>query len=697
VQRGGLKELSAEQRREVAAWLKENSPSFPEPVRVFLALHHRYLSADGDLRKPFNSVVQELRRALGITPSSEKRPSGSPRAGVPRAGDLPPMTERERLAEQLDRSERLGDWHKKLNDRHENKVKRIKEKLADMQPDNEDPITEDTPLEDIELTEKQIAEAKAAGVRFGQHLQTGNGTDPALKSVNETLMPGGTVLAYEDYVSLPATLPAELSDAEVVKTLCEPRVRYDFSVTVTRLELDVEKKVVVDEGGERHVITASTSDFGPPRFSVTWSALATLAIMVCQFALPMHRLGIMLSTAGKRFTSGSLSRMLHYVAERLLPIYLQLAKELANSEVLGGDDTSCRVLEVSAHLAKAPSEKDRPPWAEYRTPKAADERFRQCEAMKKERMRRRADGDRDAKRTPEETPSLGVLIGRSLPFESLRRNRDGAKEAMHTTVVSGRAVADDPASLIVFYRSHLGSHGNLLEALLQNRSLDAKKLTIQGDLSTTNLVASPELRARFEIRTSGCAAHARRPFANYEHEDPVNCSYMLHLFTGLAIHEDRLDVHGRNRQNVLAVRQHESRELWELILAQAKEMAEKWSPATKLGAGARYIINHFDELTAYLDDPRLEPTNNLRERMLRTEKLIEGSSMFRRSLEGRFVLDVIRTVLQTAVAADVQVFEYLISVLRANPADVAEHPERFTPRAWVAAAKLVARAVESVS
>jgi len=60
--------------------------------------------------------------------------------------------------------------------------------------------------------------------------------------------------------------------------------------------------------------------------------------------------------------------------------------------------------------------------------------------------------------------------------------------------------------------------------------------------------------------------------------------------------------------------------------------------------------------------------------------------MFRRSLEGRFVLDVVRTILQTAVAAGVPVHHYLESVLRAEPEDVSAHPERFTPRAWAKAA-----------
>jgi hypothetical protein len=159
---------------------------------------------------------------------------------------------------------------------------------------------------------------------------------------------------------------------------------------------------------------------------------------------------------------------------------------------------------------------------------------------------------------------------------------------------------------------------------------------------------------------------------------------MLHLFTGLAMHEQLLDEVGRNRDNVLAVRQADSRRLWGNIKELATTMTAKWSKSTKLGAAARYILKHYDTLTAYLDDPRLQPTNNLQERMLRTEKLIENSSMFRLSLEGRFVLDIIRTMLQTAVAARVPVREYLVDVLRADAEEIERHPERFTPHAWAA-------------
>jgi hypothetical protein len=613
----------------------------------------------------------------------------TPLADIPRAEPAAAKTEREVIEGRLLRGRHLSDWHRDLKTRHDDRVDRLAEKLAKMSMQSTNDNVKKTEatirLEDIELTKEQIEANRRASDRFIEHLLEGGGADPAMKSAAETLMPAPAVPMGRTQAKLPVRIPEDLADASVVKTMTEQRARYDFSVAVTRIDLDVEKKIVVDKDGDRHVITSSTIEYGPPRYSVTWGALATLAILVGQFALPFNRLSTLFSTIEKRFTAGALSRMLHYVAERLLPIYLELADQLANAEVLAGDDTSCRVLEVSNYFAKREDERDKPPWADYQTSRAAGESFHRCQQREKDRLRRREAGDRSAKRTEDETPSLGIRIARRFGFESARKNGDGPKEALHVTVLSGRSVADDPRSSIIFYRSHLGSLGNLLEAILKHRDPKLRDLMVQSDMSTSNLVSSHELRSRFRIRALGCGSHARRPFALYVDEDPERCEYMLHLFLGLAIHEQQLDEFGRNRDNVLAVRRNESRETWNDILKLAKKMADIWSKATKLGTAARYIINHFDALTAYLDDPRVEATNNLQERMLRMEKLIEGSSMFRRSLEGRFVLDVVRTILQTAVAAGVPVHEYLVSVLRTDDGEIATNPSRFTPRAWAAA------------
>lgn len=544
-------------------------------------------------------------------------------------------------------------------------------------------VTVDTPLEEIPLSEEALAEDLREADATVERLELGNGPDPALQSMTETMMNGSVVSTDADAVSLEAELPEGVRDEDVVKTLNETRVRYDFSVSVTRLELDVEKKVVVNEDGSRTVYSASTAAFGPPRYAVTWNALANLAVMIGQFAMPLNRLATMLTTSAKRFTAGGLSRLAHFVAVRLVPIYLELADQLADSEIMGGDDTSCRVVEVSSYFAKHPKkERPPPPWAGYGTVEDAQDSYNLYLKMKEELLRRRAEGDRGARGTPLMEPSLSLLVGRELAFESPRRDGKGGKESLNTTVLTGRRSADDPQSAIIFYRSHLGSLGNLVEMLLRRRKAIARQLTLQADLSTTNLVTDPQLTSRFEIELAGCGSHARRPFALYEDQDPIHAPHMLCLFKGLALYEHMLDRHGRNRENVLAIRGSECRELWEKIKEVAEVMTKKWSKATPLGTAARYILKHYKKLTAYLCNPRLAWTNNLRERMLRLEKLIEKSSMFRQSIEGRVVLDILRTILQTAVAAGVPVQEYLLAVLKSSPDEIAEHPERFTPVAW---------------
>jgi len=706
-----LSPFSSAEHQVMVTWLRENLARAPEPLHGLLGTWLKALEGVGSLRRRVDELTRELRRAWGVTPSSERRPSergkqGAAAGGVA-AGAAKKLTAEQRLEQALERAQRVRDWHLKQSRKQRRREAQLSRRLASMRKQQSQesapvpPVVDDDDdsgplpaLEDIQLTPEEEAEAARVAEEFAKRLVMGGGVDPALAPANETLMPTGAVQVETQRVELAAEVPQELAGATVVKTLVEERTRYDFSLAVTRLELAVEKKVLVTPDGERRVIAASTRRFGPAGWSVTWDAMATLAVLVSQFAVPFNRLGTLFSSCGKRFSSAVLSRMFHAVAMRLVPIYLELGRTLANSAVLGGDDTKGRVLEVSGHFervkaaeaerrsGKGAVEIPTAPWAAYRTKDAAAAAIQRCRQARDDRLKRRQDGDRTARPTPAEIPTLGMLIGSVFNFESQLRSGEGPKSSLNISVTSGRVDADDPRSLIVFYRSHLGSYGNGLEDFLDYRDPKRSNVVTQGDLSPTNLVTRPDLLKRFNIKAIGCSSHARRPFANHEQDAPEFCEYMLHLFAGLAMIEEQLDEIGRNKVNVLEVRHHDGREFWEDILVLAKDIAEIWAPATTLGTAARYIISHYAELTAYLDDPHLEPSNNLRERMLRMEKLIEGASMFRKSLEGRFALDVVRTVVQTAVAAGAPVHPYLVHALSAPRAEVAARPGDFTPHAW---------------
>jgi hypothetical protein len=642
-----LAPLTQEDRAAIAAWRAKAPKSVPEPVLAALDQHEALFDGLSGSRYRLAQILVELRRALGITPASERRNCKDPLGPLSNGDGKRPKSKREQLELNVERYDTLAKWHKGIAKRHRRKVKAIKGKLMKM------PVG-------IGEDERTDAEREQDDAEVGEHmarLRLGGGSDPAFESSKEAFMTGAQIASEEETILVPAPI-GEDKDTKVLATVVEERERYDFSFSVRRIVVNVEKKVIEGADGERHMVSASTANIGPPRYEVTWEFLAHMTILVVQYAMPMNRLGGLLSTDAKQFRAGTLARLLRYVAQRFAPIYLHLVDCLADSAIITGDDTSARVVEVGRYFAQAKPE-EAPPWQRYRTSEAASRSIRE---------------QNDA--------SLAAMLASELGFEFGRRTGDGTKISLHTTTMSGRSDANDPRSLIVAYRSHLGGFGNLLEMLLLKRRKSARSLTVQSDLATVNLVADEKLIERFDIRYAGCASHARRPFVLYEHEDPDNCARMLHLFKGLFMHEHGLNLLGRNRKNVLAVRDVDSRALWVEIKEVAQDISKRWSRETKLGEGARYIIRHFDKLTTYLDEPRLDLSNNFSERMLRLEKLIEASSLFRTTLEGRFALDVMRSVLQTAVAARAALQPYVLSVLRADPDQVEKYPERFTPRAW---------------
>lgn len=641
--------LSPEQRAEFNKWVEEHGADLPASVRAVLSQTQYLWSALEGGNYQVKKLVMELRRAMGIIPSSERRKSGDPIGPAKQADDLKPKDKSKNAETPSEKADRLSKWHGNLSRRHGRRAKKLKNKEAQM-----------TRVEDIELTAQDEAELEQEHQELLERLKLGEGVDPAMESATQTLMVGAEI-SVQDSVEPVSVSEEKTAQVKVLDTLVETRERYDFSFTMSRVEVEVEKKIIEDASGERRVLTPSTWDLGPPRYAVTWEFLVNAILMIVQYAMPMHRLGRLLSSDTKAFSSGYLSRLLRYAAQRFVPIYLTLVDKLADSPVWLGDDTTVRVLEVQEANKSSPEEPR--PWDSYRTTEKAGEIYSQA-------------------RDPEKL-SLGVLLARELGFEFLRRGpQGGAKTALHTTVIAGRGSADDPRSLIVLYRSHLGSLGNLLEILLEKRKPALREVVIQSDLSTTNLVSSELFGARFDITWAGCASHARRPFALHEQEDPDNCAAILHFFKGLFINEFCLDTHGRNHERVLAVRGVDSRRMWEDIKDFAEIMKEKWSPKTKLGEAANYILKNYDKLTMYLNDPRLELSNNFSERMLRMEKIIQSSALFRKSLEGRFALDILRTILQTAVAAGVPLQEYLLYVLRSDPEAVAANPELFTPLAY---------------
>lgn len=110
---------------------------------------------------------------------------------------------------------------------------------------------------------------------------------------------------------------------------------------------------------------------------------------------------------------------------------------------------------------------------------------------------------------------------------------------------------------------------------------------------------------------------------------------MLELFALLSTSERSIFACERRPDKIVELRKKLENPVWEEIrkLAQSVIDAENkkssigcphrpWPKKSPLYKGAGYIVRNFPELTAYLDDPTTEMTNNRSERLLRSKKIL---------------------------------------------------------------------------
>jgi hypothetical protein len=415
--------------------------------------------------------------------------------------------------------------------------------------------------------------------------------------------------------------------------------RTKFEMVVTDVTYEVETCTDPKTG---KTVRASMKDVGPENSQLTWGAIANLVKLHVGFAIPTNRIEKMIGQP--EFTSSKICRTLKWSAEQFLPIYLHLFESLSDAGVLSGDDTGTKVLNLD-------------------------------EPMKDEM-------------------NLASQIDEQLGWAADRADGQGKKKSLNVSLLMGRT-EKDPRSTIRFYRTHLGSVGNLLTKILEWRTPKAGALIFQGDLSATNY-PNEEVRQRFQLEIAGCGAHARRPFFRYKEDDGCLCYFMLRGFLTLSQIEKYIDAKGRTEETVLKWRNRYGRKVWQAlrnrcIAATTGEVPGRftyrkgdgpnvWPPGTELYKACRYVIKHFEELTFYLDRPQLQYTNNASERALRIEKCMLSSSKFRKSRNGRAVLDVLRTINATCTAAKVEIENYLMHVTN-NMDKVLENPENYTPYA----------------
>jgi hypothetical protein len=256
--------------------------------------------------------------------------------------------------------------------------------------------------------------------------------------------------------------------------------------------------------------------------------------------------------------------------------------------------------------------------------------------------------------------------------ESMKENKAKGKGERVGIWTSGILAAREDGVRIALYLNggrHLGENA---ERLVGRRNPELGAIIRMSDALAANWSGDEE---RIECC---CLTHARRKFAEIEQNYPQQCGYVLERIGAIYHHEsvaaqmsddERLAYHQSRSGPVMS-------ELKQWMDEELKQ--RRVEPNSSLGKAIAYFHNNFGELTQFLRTPGAPIDNNLAEQILKPPVMIRKNSYFYRTSYGACVAGIILSVLITCRLNQVNVWNYLVSVLRRS-AEVRADPEAFTP------------------
>ncbi len=183
------------------------------------------------------------------------------------------------------------------------------------------------------------------------------------------------------------------------------------------------------------------------------------------------------------------------------------------------------------------------------------------------------------------------------------------------------------------------------------------------------------------IRVVGCWAHARRKFDEALNAIPPDKREGSAALTGLQYcnelfaWEKRLET--LNPEERYKQRLREEKPILDALLSWADSLSGSTAPKSALGRALYYLQDQWPYLLRYLEDGRLELSNNRAERSIKPFVIGRKNFLFANSPLGARGSAVIYSLIETAKENGLDPYSYLVSVFERAPAlGSKEHPER---------------------
>lgn len=177
----------------------------------------------------------------------------------------------------------------------------------------------------------------------------------------------------------------------------------------------------------------------------------------------------------------------------------------------------------------------------------------------------------------------------------------------------------------------------------------------------------------------GCWFHARQGFIKAETTDPVLAKEAVDRLRALfKIDEAAKDLTSEGRKKL---RREKAAPLVEELKAWLKEKETQVLPKGPMGEAIGYALRQWDALTRYLDDGRLEMTNNAAERAVKPFAIGRKNWLFFQREGGGKTAAILMSLLMTAKAAGVNLTDYFKDVLL-RLSEPGIDAKSLTPHAW---------------
>lgn len=190
-----------------------------------------------------------------------------------------------------------------------------------------------------------------------------------------------------------------------------------------------------------------------------------------------------------------------------------------------------------------------------------------------------------------------------------------------------------------------------------------------GILQTDGYQAYDDLEG---IDHAGCFAHCRRKYTEVLDSAPSGtdltqtASYkLLHQINKFFIIEKELK--DKSYEEIKEIRQQESKPLVDQFFEDVKEYAKAAVPKTKLHQALTYSISQEKKLRYYLEDGRVEISNNRAENAIRPFCVGRRNWMFSNTIQGAKASAGIYTLIESAKLNRLKPYEYIDYILTRLP------------------------------